>query len=275
MPVLLGIIASLLIGTSDYFSRLAATKSKSVTVVATALVSGTLAAVLAAALFGGTASVRDIGFGLMSGVVSGFALMLLYQGMTIASVAVVSPTSSAFVALIPFAWGLSRGESPRTLALIGVAVTVPSLALTSFSPKLGNRARTGLLFGIGSGVLFGIGFIFLGETSPDSGLWPAGAQRASAWLAMFLLATSQRVPRFCPPDVRKFALLGGALGSLGIVAFTAGVQRGAISEVSVAASGYPAVTAVLVWTFDREHLHWWQAIGILGAIAGVSLIALA
>lgn len=275
MPVLLGAAASVLIGVSDYFSRLAAAKSPAVTVVATALIAGLGAVTLAALIMGGGVAAQDIGFGLASGLVSGFALMLLYKGMTIASVAVVSPTSSAFVALIPFTWGVFGGESPATLALVGVAITVPSLALTSFSPELGDRARLGLMLGIASGVLFGLGFVLLGETSTESGLWPAAAQRGSALVAMVLLATSQKAPRLCPPSVRNLAFLGGIAGSLGVAAYTAGVQRGAISEVSVAASGYPAVTAILAWMFDGDAVRWWQAIGIVGAITGVSLIALA
>jgi len=91
-------------------------------------------------------------------------------------------------------------------------------------------------------------------------------------VAMLALATFQGVPRLAPRSARTFALLGGAIGSVAIVSFTLGAQQGSVSEVSVAASTYPAVTAVLAWKFDKDLLRWWQGIGIVGSIAGVALI---
>ncbi len=272
MPVLLGALSSLLIGFADFFSRFAAQRTKAVTVVVAGSGAGLIVTAVLAPLMDGSPLARDLAFGAVSGVVSGLALALLYQGMTVASVAVVSPTASVFIAVIPFIWGLSRGESPGVWSMVGVAVVIPSLVLTSFSPELGDRARLGLALGVASGLCFGVGFVFLGETSSDSGVWPAVSQRGASMVAMLALATIQRVPRLAPPSARVFALLGGVIGSLAIVSFTLGAQQGSLSEVSVAASTYPAVTALLVWRYDRDPLRWWQVVGIVGSIAGVALI---
>ena len=270
MPVLLGALSSLLIGVGDFLARFAAQRTKAVTVVIAGSSAGLVVTAVLAPLIDGSPIVRDLAFGAISGVLSGLALALLYQGMTVASVAVVLPTASVFIALIPFMWGLSRGESLGMWSLVGVAVVVPSLVLTSFSPELGDRARLGLVLGVASGLLFGVGFVFLGETSIASGVWPAVSQRGASLVAM---ATIQRVPRLAPPSARAFALVGGTIGAFAIVLFTLGAQHGSVSEVSVAASTYPAVTAVLAWKYDKDLLRWWQGIGIVGSIVGVALIA--
>jgi len=272
MPVLLGALSSLLIGFGDFFARFAAQRTKAVTVVVAGSAAGLVVTAVLAPLMDGSPLARDLAFGAVSGVLSGLALALLYQGMTVASVAVVSPTASVFIAVIPFIWGLSRGESPGMWSMVGVAVVIPSLVLTSFSPELGDRARLGLALGVASGLLFGVGFVFLGETSSESGVWPAVSQRGASLVAMLALATIQRVPRLAPRSARAFALLGGTIGAFAIVSFTLGAQQGSVSEVSVAASTYPAVTAVLAWRYDKDLLRWWQGIGIVGSIVGVALI---
>jgi drug/metabolite transporter (DMT)-like permease len=69
-------------------------------------------------------------------------------------------------------------------------------------------------------------------------------------------------------------LISGTCGSLAIVAFAIGTQQGSLATVAVAASMFPAVSATLAAAFDEDTLHWWQMIGILGVIGGISLMAL-
>jgi drug/metabolite transporter (DMT)-like permease len=69
-------------------------------------------------------------------------------------------------------------------------------------------------------------------------------------------------------------LISGTCGSLAIVAFALGAQQGSLATVAVAASMFPAVSATLAAAFDEDTMRWWQMIGILGVVTGISLMAL-
>ena len=115
----------------------------------------------------------------------------------------------------------------------------------------------------------------VGEAGDDSGVWAPAAQRVVALISMLSLATVRHVPRLPPRRLLGPMLISGTCGSLAIVAFALGVQQGdSLAAVAVSASMFPAVSATLAAAFDEDTLHWWQMIGILGVIAGISLMAL-
>jgi len=104
-------------------------------------------------------------------------------------------------------------------------------------------------------------------------VWPAVTQRFSAFAAVAVLALASSVPVLLPRALAKFGILGGIMGGIGMVAWVVGAQRGDLGTVSVVASTYPAVVVLLAWKFDEDDLRWWQALGVVGAIAGTAFIA--
>lgn len=218
---------------------------------------------------------RDLLSGLMSGVVLAAGLAVVYRGMAESSAAVVSPTAAVLAAVLPLGWDLIGGTRLEPLAIVGCIVAVLALGLTTFNPDLGDAVTKGLVMALIGGVLFGLGIILVADTSQDSGAWPAAAQRAGGFVAMIALAKRQAVPLFLPPSIRRFGVLGGLAGALGMVCWVVGSQRGDLGTVSVVSSTYPAVVAFLATVFDDDELRWWQGVGIAGAIAGTALIAFA
>jgi len=273
MAILLGIGASLGIGISDYFGRFCSRRSDATTTVLTALLAGIVVATALALVIPSALVGRDLALGMVSGLTIGFALMLLYRGMSVASTAVVSPAVAFFMAILPLLWDLVGGASLSTRASVGVAIAIGGIVATTVSPDLRGRIGAGLMFAIGSGVLFGIGMTLVGETTVDSGVWPAVGQRAVAWLTLALYGAVTAAPKLLPPSLRRLGLLSGAAGALGIALFILGAQRGSLGPVAVSSSMFPAVTAVLAHLFDDDPLRWWQGIGIAMAIGGVALIA--
>ena len=91
---------------------------------------------------------------------------------------------------------------------------------------------------------------------------------------LLALATARRVPRLPPRPLLAPMLVSGTCGSLAIVAFALGAQQGSLAVVAVSASMFPAVSATLAAAFDEDTLRWWQMIGILGVVGGISLMAL-
>ena len=100
------------------------------------------------------------------------------------------------------------------------------------------------------------------------------AQRLAAFLALGVIATARGIPRFVDRSNLTLGLLGGVLTGAGVAAFVYGAQRGSLSELTVTASMFPAVTVVLVAVVDRVRLWWWQMAGIVAVISGVVLIGI-
>ncbi len=219
-------------------------------------------------------ALRDVALGASSGLLVGIALALLYEAMATSSAAVAGPLVALGAALIPLGWEVVRGNWPSGIVLVGVVVAICSLLLVMYSPALKGTLRRGIGLSLMASVLFGASFVMVGEAGDDSGVWAPVSQRVTALVVMLLLATARHVPRLPPRPLMGPMLISGACGSLAIVAFALGTQQGSLATVAVSASMFPAVSATLAAVFDEDTLHWWQMIGILGVIAGISLMAL-
>jgi drug/metabolite transporter (DMT)-like permease len=275
MPVLFGVAASLLIGVSDYFGRYVARRSVAITTVIASLAVGVAGSLALVAVVPSAFTARDFGLGAASGGLVAIALALLYGGMSRSSSAVVSPIVGLGGVLVPVLFDVLTGEIPEGLEVVGFAVAIVSLLLTTFSPELGDRVWVGVTYGAGAGIAFGASLLLIGRTDIDSGMWAAVGQRLVGLVFLLGLATAWSRPRLLPPELRITGALTGLAGIGGIACFIAGAQRGSLAVVAVSGSMFPAVTAVLTSVFDEDVLRWWQMVGIAGVLTGVGLIAAA
>jgi len=274
MPIVLGALASVLIGCSDFLGRYGTRRSNAITATSGAMLGGAVTALIALVVISGVFTVRDVALGAASGLLVGMALALLYEAMATSSAAVAGPLVALGAALIPLGWDLLRGNRPSGVALVGIVVAISSLLLVMYSPALEGTLRRGIGLSLMAAVLFGVSFTMVGEAGNDSGVWAPAAQRVTALLVMLSLATARRVPRLPSRALISPMLISGTCGSLAIVAFALGAQQGSLSTVAVSASMFPAVSATLAAAFDEDTLRWWQMIGILGVITGIALMAL-
>jgi drug/metabolite transporter (DMT)-like permease len=274
VPIVLGAIASILIGCSDFLGRYGTRRSNAITATSGAMLGGATVAVALLLVVPGVFAVRDLALGAASGLVVGIALALLYEAMSISSAAVAGPLVALGAALIPLGWDIIRGNTPSGLVAVGVMVAIASLLLVMYSPALRGTLRRGVGLSLVAAVLFGVSFAMVGEAGDDSGAWAPAGQRVVALAVMLTLATARRVPRLPRQPLLGPMLISGTCGSLAIVAFALGTQQGSLATVAVSASMFPAVAATLAAVFDEDTLRWWQMIGILGVVAGISLMAL-
>lgn len=275
MPILLGLLASLFVGISDTFGRVSSRRADSVSHVATQMLTGVFVALPAPFVLGSSFIGRDLLSGALSGVFVASGLAVVYRGMAQSSAAIVAPTAAVLAALVPLAWDVIGGARLQGLEIVGCVVAISALGFTTFNPDLGDRVREGVIFALIGGVMFGLSIVFAAGTSEASGAWPAVSQRAVGFMAMVPLALQRGVPLLLPAGVRRFGLAGGVAGAVGMVAWVIGGQRGDLGTVSVISSTYPAVVVILAARFDDDVIRWWQAVGIVGAITGSALIALA
>ncbi len=274
MPIVLGALASVFIGFSDFLGRYGTRRSNAVTATSGAMLGGAVSALVALAVIPSVFAGRDLVLGVSSGLLVGIALALLYEAMATSSAAVAGPLVALGAALIPLAWDVTRGNRPSGLVLVGVVVAISSLLLVMYSPALKGTLRRGVGLSLMASVLFGVSFALVGEAGEDSGVWAPAAQRVTALMVMLALATARGVPRLPPRPLLGPMLISGTCGSLAIVAFALGAQQGSLAAVAVSASMFPAVSATLAAAFDEDTLRWWQMIGILGVVGGISLMAI-
>ncbi len=274
MAILLGALASVLLGSSDFLGRYGTRRSHAITTVSGALIGGIAISAVGVLVIPSVYARRDIVLGVLSGLVVGLALATLYEAMATSSAAVAAPLVALGVALFPLGWDLAFGAELSWLITAGVALSLGSLLFVTYSPGLTGNIGRGVRIALVSALLWGVSTILIGETSDDAGAWGPLAQRIVAFVVMMVLATYRSVRRVPPRPLLPIVLLSGVLGACGMIAFVLGTQRGSLGSVAVASSMFPAVSAALSAAFDDDTLHWWQMIGIAGVIGGVAMMAL-
>ena len=272
MGLLFGAIAAILLGGSDLNAARAGRFASSFTVVRTALLTAGLVTPILLLILPGRFIAGQVAIAALSGIIMAAALALLYQGYRVAPIGIVAPTSSVLLAMLPVMYDISRGTKLHSVVVVGMAIGISALALTSYIPGGKGSAKMGFLYGALSGVLFGVTFILLSRVK-DIGITAVVAQRWGAFGTLSLVLPFDKGPLLAWKTPAKWNAIfcglfaGGAMSSLQI-----GFQKASAGLVSVASSQFATVTVVLAVVFNKERLRWWQAIGVtMTAIAVIPM----
>ncbi|MEY2959311.1 MAG: hypothetical protein RLZZ01_1879, partial [Actinomycetota bacterium] len=265
MQVAFGIVASFLIGTSDFLGAKSSGRTTALQTTTVAFLGG---AVVTASLspFLGTPTVRDLTIGALSGVAAFAALTTLWFGYARSGVGTVAPITAVVSTMLPVLWSTARGVGPGVVGWAGVGVGVVALVLTAYVPGSRNP-RDGIVLGSIAGVFFAAMFLLAVNTAETAGTWPVVAQRTTA----FVVAVGVGVfgpdrPVSADRVAVRWSLLAGGCGACGVAAIVLGGQRGPIAPVIVAGSMYPAVAVGLARVFLRERSTPRQVAGIAAAL---------
>ncbi len=281
MSAALALLASLVWGTSDFVGGLTARRLpvRALVLCSEAIGLAGLVVVLSA---GGLWRVesRSLDWGLTGGIVGILALGAFYRGLAIGPMSIVSPVASVGV-LVPFVVGLGRGDRPAATQLAGAALAILGVALAArpaTSTGGGGRHLQAVALGLVSAVGFGVVLLAVQEGSAGSIAMTLVWMRVMGVAVLSLTALATAGSRLAVPvwpvrtDVPALVVVGTF--DLGANALYALAGRGhLLSVVAVLASLYPAVTALLAWQLARERLGRTQTLGVLGALAGVVLLA--
>jgi drug/metabolite transporter (DMT)-like permease len=276
VTALLALLSAGLVGGADFVGGAVSRRLAPARVAALAQLVG-LAFALPAALLVDWERVTtgDVAWSLVSGVSVGVGLALFYTGMRRGMISLVAPVTAAVGASMPAAWGLARGESPGTAAIVGMALAIVAIATVSLAPGQDSEAQeaAAILLALGAGLLFGVFFIALALTHEDAGLWPVPLSRtasAASLLALALVMTrGVSLPRQSVPAVGLIAGLEVAAAATLLLA----LQRGPVSVAAVLASLYPVTTVLLAAGLLRERLNRAQMGGVALAFVAVVLVS--
>lgn len=285
MTVLLALVGALFIGISDFLGGAASRRASPLAVSTVLQLIGLLTLAPVAVVLGASAlTLGDLGLGAVSGLVTSVAFLGFFTAIAHGRIGVVLPVSAAVAALLPAAAGIIGGNQLSALALGGVACALIAIPLVAYEPEnegsaqppddgpsRWSAARQVSVAGV-CGVGFGIYFICIGHTSTDSGLWPTVANLVVAVTVTIPVAKrTGQLP--VPASAPRLAIFGGIALGLADATLTTALQRGPLTVASVLGNLYPLVTIVLGVIVLRERVHHWHAVGIVLALAGVSMIA--
>ena len=276
MPVLFGLLAALLIGSSDFLGARSAGRTTALQTTTAAFLGGTVAVALFSPALG-TPVVRDLWVGALSGVAAAVALTALWQGYARSSIGVAAPVAAVFSTCLPVIYEAARGDAPGRLGWAGLAVGVAALILTSWNPRridTGGEVRAGVTLGALAGVAFAAMFVIAISTSEASGTWPVAAQRLTAFVLAVAFGMSTGRRPFADLASVRWSVLAGVFGACGVASTVYGGQRGPVAPVIVTGSMYPAVAVGLAWVFMRQRLSRRQVAGLVAALVGVVLISM-
>lgn len=215
-----------------------------------------------------------LGWLVVMGTANVVGLLMVYNGLRIGKVGIVSPISSAegaVAALIAVLAGERIGAGAAVmLGLIAVGVVLASLARDGDALA---RRHNGIAAGLATGaaVLFGVGLYIAGRLSDKLPVvWVLLPPRVLGVLALAVplaLAGRMRLTRRAAPLV----VAAGLCEILGLASYTLGARHG-IALAAILASQFAAVAAVVAYFLFHERLGRVQLVGVVVVLVGVAVL---
>ncbi|MEO7259744.1 MAG: DMT family transporter [Jatrophihabitantaceae bacterium] len=275
MAVLFALLAAAAYGVSDFVGGLASRRIPAVTVLVASYPIGTVLMAALLPVYGGPISAGTLIWSLAGGAAGLVGVALLYTALGQAPMNVISPVTAVMTAVVPIAAGVLQGERPHLLAWLGILLGLVAVTLISRQPADHPHGPIGwrpLSIAVLAGVGFGVYFICLSRTDPDSGIWPVVLSRLMAVLLLLPLAAALtgfvRIPR----PVLGLATMAGFLDGVANLAFLLASRHGLLSLSSVITALYPAGTVLLAVLVLKERTGSVQRVGL--GVAAVAVVLL-
>ena len=275
MTVLLGLLAALSVGTSDFLGGLASRRADPVVVTAVSSLAGFVLAFVAALAVVGEASLADLAWGALGGVALAAGLVALYAGYARTRVSIAAPVAGVGAAALPVIVVSVFGDDALSpTATAGVLLGLLAIGLVSIA-RSEHRGTVGssVLYGLGGAIGIGMLLLCLANTATDSGLWPIVAARASGFVVLAALIAARRFALSASREVWPHMIGIAALVTAGNALFLAATRAGSTSVAAVLTSLFPAMTVFWAWLVFRERLRRVQMLGLGVALVAVALIA--
>ncbi len=237
-------------GIADFAGGLAAKRAPVLAVTAVVQFAGLLILLPALVLLPGRPSVAAFGIGALAGIAGAVGLLLYLRALAVGPMGVVAPLSAVVGAGLPLLVGVLTGERLGPLTLLAIAVALVAIVLATAGTGGAGGHRVGPLLGLAAGVGFGLFFIGLDATPPDSGLWPLLAGRVvtvTLLTALVLLRGSTARPN-------RLMIISGVADSVANVGFLLATRLGDLGVSAVVVSLYPIVVVVLARMVLGERL---------------------
>jgi drug/metabolite transporter (DMT)-like permease len=278
MASLLALLSSALWGSADYQAGKLSKKFPAIAVLATSQAIGFLTGIVLVLISHswGAQAWGSGGYfvaGICAGLFGYIGLMSLYSGLSTGRMGVVSPISS-LGALIPLAYALFiKGDHLSTILSIGVAIALVGGFLASGPEFSQGLPLKPLLFALSAAIFFGGALVCMAIGSQSSALMTMTTMRATTFIfGILLFLRFRNVGGLGKSELPTLIFIGVADFAANLLLGVA-TTKGLVSIAMVLGSLYPIVTALLAFFFLHERLHKVQYVGVVFAVAGVSIIS--
>ena len=211
------------------------------------------------------------------------AYLAFYRALQLGPLAIVSPIASANGAVVVVLAVILLGDSLSGTQALGAAVVLCCVVLAAVD--VGERVPPGPGDGDGDGVRLAVlatvmfaGYLFalVALAEPLGWLLPILLTRMTGLplLAAIVARRRERPWRLLGPGALALACAVGWLESAGFLLFNRGAEIGQAALTSAAAATYPLVPVACGLLLLHERLRAYQAVGIAGVLAGMTLLAL-
>lgn len=275
MTVVLGLLAAILYGTSDFAGGVASRRVNVVTVLMYSYPAGAVLMVAMLPFFPGTLSAHVAVFGVLGGIAGVIGVLTMYALMAVAPMNVISPITAVLAASVPVAFGVVTGDRPHLYAWFGIALGLFAVVLVSRTSEEHPHGRIPHRFvalACLAGLGFGAYFVFLARAGHGSGLWPVVISRIASPLVLAPVALRRKAFERIPVRLLAIAVLTGACDALANMFFLLASRHGLLSIAGVLTSLYPAMTVLLAITLLHERTTPVQRVGLSLAAAAIVLI---
>ena len=283
MVILLGLAAAVLYGSGDFLGGMATRRAHVLTVLTVVETAAVIAALTAAAMWPGAASLAGLAWGISAGLTGGLGLIIFYVGLAAGPMSVVAPVSGLVSTILPVAVALAEGERPGAGVYAGALLCLVAIVLASSAGDTSAVARPGrpgpgraIGYGIASGTLFGLFFLLIRNAGQSGELWPVAAGRIGELAIVLIAAAVLRrglLPRGAGGRLLLAAAGAGVIDVVANICYVAATRTGMFGLAVVLASLYPGVTVLLARVVLGERLRWVQRAGLGLAAIGILLVA--
>ena len=293
MGTILALAAALLYGSADFLGGAAARKARPLAVLAVSAPAGAVVMVIAALVgsalasgppgtgLAGSLGVAGLAWGAAAGATGAIGLLLFYVGFSTAPMSVVAPVSALAAALLPLGVAVAQGERPGPLVIAGGATCLGAVVLVSLQPTSKTRSAAdrfrGLGWGLASGLMFGLFFLFFRIAGASGVLWPVAVARLAGTVIAFAACLLARVRPGWSVRARGplvMAAVSGAVDAAANVCYVLATRTGLFGIAVVITALYPGMTVLLARLVLGERMRSWQRVGLILAGAGLVLVTI-
>lgn len=287
LTVILGFTTAVVYGFADFFGAIASRKISSLLVTAVSGIVGFFFLLSMVPFFGANFSATAVITGVAAGLASAIGISALYASLAIGPIAIVSPMGAVLGALVPLTFGFFIGDRFGAIGWLALALILVAVVLVGFIPGADVRlpSAKGLIFATIAGAGIGTILIVLKYSPADSGLASILVMRlVSAFFLNFVLVFSwlrrrgKTASESKSPVSKKFwwaVVAAGVFDSSANIFFTLALRSGSLSVVSVLTALYPLGTIILARLVLKERIAKIQMLGVLLALSGSAILAVA
>ena len=278
MASILALFSSVLWGTADYLAGNLTKRFKAIAVTGVSQAFGLIAGIFLVVVTGSYISPNLSWDGYLlpaigAGIAGFFGLVSFYSGLATGRMGVVSPIST-LSAVIPLTFAFISGERPTSIQILGMCVALLGAFCASGPEIVKGLPIKPLLFGFGAALGFGVALALMAQGSKTSSLMTMTSMRVvSVSMCIFIALRFRTVGGFRVSDLSLLIVIGVTDFAANLLLGVA-TTKGLVSVAMVFGALFPIVTSLLAFKFLKERLHKVQYLGILFAVAGVSLISI-